>query len=136
MINNGLVDVVQQSARYDELKDYKFFCFNGKVRCFKIDFNRFVGHMANYYSPEGELLPFGEKICMPDYDRKEHIPTNLKEMVLLAEKLSSGIPFLRVDLYNIHGNIFFGETTFFPAGGMGKFTDDIWDRTLGNWIEL
>lgn len=106
------------------------------MKCFKIDFNRFVCHRANYYSPEGYLLPFGEKICMPDYDHKELIPSNLKEMVVIAEKLSSDIPFLRVDLYNIHSNIFFGEATFFPAGGMGKFTDDIWDRTLGSWIEL
>lgn len=136
MVNNGLANIVQQSARYDELKDYKFFCFNGKVRCFKIDFNRFVGHRANYYSPEGELLPFGEKMCMPDYDHKETIPSNLKEMVVIAEKLSSGIPFLRVDLYNINDIIFFGETTFFPAGGMGDFTDSSWDERLGSWINL
>lgn len=136
LVNNGLANIVQQSARYDELKDYKFFCFNGKVRCFKIDFNRFVGHRANYYSPEGELLPFGEKMCMPDYDHKETIPSNLKEMVVIAEKLSSGIPFLRVDLYNINDIIFFGETTFFPAGGMGDFTDSSWDERLGSWINL
>lgn len=42
-----------QENLFAELKDYKFFCFNGKVKFFKIDFGRFVEHHANYYSPEG-----------------------------------------------------------------------------------
>lgn len=136
LMSNNLITIQQQPAQYDELKDYKFFCFNGKVRCFKIDFNRFKGHRANYYSPEVNLLPFGEEVFPPDYAHREIMPSNLKEMVSIAEALSNGIPFLRVDLYNINGKIFFGETTFFPAGGLGRFTDEVWDKTLGNWIEL
>ena len=119
-----------------ELKDYKFFCFNGKVRCFKIDIGRFTEHHANYYSPKGKLLFFGEVSCSPQYNNEEILPPNLSEMISLAEKLSEGIPFIRVDFYNVERRIYFGELTFFPAAGMGKFTDDNWDIKLGNLLKL
>ena len=119
-----------------ELKDYKFFCFNGKVKCFKIDFGRFTDHHANYYTPEGELLPFGEIQYPPIPEHREIIPSNLQEMISKAELLSTNHPFVRVDFYNVKGKIYFGEMTFFPATGMGKFTDESWDERLGSWINL
>ena len=120
----------------EALKDYKFFCFNGKVKCFKIDFNRFVEHHANYYSPEGNLLPFGEKGLEPDPNHIEIMPENLEEMISLAEFLSQDLKFLRVDLYNVHGRIYFGELTFYPAAGMGAFVPSEWDDKIGNWLRL
>lgn len=119
-----------------ELKDYKFFCFNGRVEFFKIDFDRFVDHHANYYDRNGKLLPFGEADLPPVPDKKLEIPHNIQEMIVLAEKLSAGIPFLRVDLYNIDGKIYFGELTFFPASGMGRFAPSKYDYILGNYINL
>ena len=119
-----------------ELKDYKFFCFNGKVKCFSVDFNRFTRHRANYYTPEFELLTLGKKLCPPDPDQKLKKPQHLDEMISIAEQLSAGIPFLRVDLYNINGHIYFGELTLFPASGFSPFVTDEWDRTLGDWITL
>lgn len=119
-----------------ELRDYKFFCFNGRCKCFKVDFNRFVEHRANYYDPQGHLLDFGEKICPPDSTKNIVLPENLAEMISLAEKLSVGFPFLRVDLYDVNGKIYFGELTFFPASGFGEFTSEEWDERLGSWIKL
>ena len=119
-----------------ELNDYKFFCFNGKVHCFKVDFGRFVEHHANYYATDGSLLPFGEKVCTPDPLYEVSMPENLQEMIAIAEKISNGHPFLRVDLYNLDGKIYFGETTFFPAGGIGQFTDKAWDLKLGELINI
>lgn len=119
-----------------ELKDYKFFCFNGKALCFKVDFGRFTEHHANYYDPQGNLLPFGEIGLEPDYSHKEILPTNLSKMIDIAEKLSKGIKFLRVDLYNIDGEIFFGELTLYPGGGMVPFTSIEWDRKLGDFLNL
>lgn len=119
-----------------DLRDYKFFCFDGKVKCFKIDFNRFVKHQANYYDVEGHLLPFGEVYCPPDFDKKLPLPQKLDEMVSIAEKISSNIPFLRVDLYETNDKIFFGEMTFYPASGYGKFIPDEWDIKLGEWLNI
>lgn len=120
----------------EQLKDYKFFCFNGKVRCFKVDFDRFIDHKANYYNRDSKLLPFGELCCPPDFNLVLERPMNLEKMIEIVEILSHNQPFLRVDLYNIKGKIYFGELTFFPAAGMGKFIPEEWDNTLGDWISL
>ena len=120
-----------------ELRDYKFCCFSGKVRFFKVDFGRQEGeHHANYYSADGQLLDFGEAAYPPVKDKYIPMPTNLNKMISLAETLAGDICFLRVDFYNICGAIKFGELTFFPAGGMGLFTDSQWDEKIGNWLTL
>lgn len=119
-----------------ELKDYKFFCFNGKVKLFKIDFDRTIGHKANYYDINGNILSFGETICPPDFNKQLVLPSKFDDMIKIAERLSNGFPFLRVDLYNVRGQIYFGELTFFPASGFGTFTDYKWDEKMGEWISL
>ena len=120
----------------EDLRDYKFFCFNGEVKVFKIDFDRFSGHRANYFSPQGELLRFGEMMFPPDYNRIIELPQEIGKMIELAEKLSKSIPFVRVDFYLVNKKILFGEMTFYPAGGVGKYTSYEWDKRLGDWLEL
>lgn len=131
-----IIEKYMTTSDGSDLKDYKFFVFNGRVKCFKIDFNRFTNHQANYYDRDKNLLKFGEEICPPDYNQKLEFPDNMDQMMKLAEKLSEGIPFLRVDFYSIDGSIFFGENTFYPASGCGKFIPDEWDFVLGSWLSL
>lgn len=119
-----------------ELKDYKFFCFNGECRFFKVDFDRTICHHANYYDIDGNLLPFGEVACPPVIDKQIILPSNLNEMIKLAELLSAGYLFIRVDFYNISGQIYFGELTFYPASGLGKIEPIEWDKKIGNWINI
>ena len=57
-------------------------------------------------------------------------------MIEFSKKLSSKISFLRVDFYEINGNLYFGELTFYPASGFGKFEPKEWDLKLGNLIDL
>lgn len=128
--------IINSNGAKVDLQDYKFFCFNGKVKFFKIDFGRFVEHHANYYSPNGDLLPFGEVVCKPDPNHVENMPTNLSEMIRLAETLSANYKFLRVDLYNVNGKIYFGELTFYPAAGMGAFIPKEWDEKIGDFLTL
>lgn len=120
----------------NELRDYKFFCFRGEVKCFKVDFDRFIDHRANYFDSNGNPMPFGEVVCPPKPDKQLVLPENLGKMISLAEKLSGDIPFLRVDFYNVQGRIYFGELTFSPASGMGKFIPEEWDTVLGSWLQL
>lgn len=120
----------------NQIKDYKFFCFNGVPQFLKVDYDRFTNHHANYYDMEFSLLPFGEANLPPIENHIETCPQNFDEMVKIAEKLSSGHKFLRVDLYNIAGKIFFGELTFFPASGLGAFTSQEWDRKIGDMLYL
>lgn len=119
-----------------QLCDYKFFCFDGKVKCMKVDFDRFIEHHANYFDENGNLLYFGETICPPIYERKIVFPDNIDKMKKFAEKLTVGQPFLRADFYDVDGEVYFGELTFYPASGMGSFTSEEWDYQLGEWIKL
>ena len=119
-----------------ELKDYKFFCFNGKVKCVSIDFDRFTNHRSNYFTPDFELTDIGKQVCPPDPDHKLDKPENWNEMIEIAQKLSDGLPFLRVDLYNINGKVYFGELTFYPASGFSLFMTPEQDKLLGEWIQL
>ena len=135
-VNGDKIESFPISCEYKDLQDYKFFCFDGLVKFFKIDFNRFVEHHANYYSSNGELLPFGEKGLEPDPNHVEVMPANLSEMISIADRLSNGFTFLRVDLYNVEGRIYFGELTFYPAAGFGKLTPVGWDERLGELIKL
>ena len=131
-----LAEVLLEDSSGEDIKDYKFFCFNGKVQCFKVDFDRFSKHGANYYDRYGKILPFGEVACPPNFDKQIVLPNNLNKMIELAEVLSESMPFARIDFYDVDDNIYFGEITFFPASGFGPFTPDDWDLKLGNLITL
>ena len=119
-----------------ELKDYKFFCFNGEVKFFKVDFDRFIDHHANYYKPDWTLLDFGEELIPPQHEHDVEKPLNFEKMLEVASVLSQGLPFLRVDLYNVNGAIYFGEMTFFPAGGLDKYTPEEADEWIGGLLDL
>lgn len=121
---------------HGDLRDYKFFCFNGEPKFLKVDFNRNTNHRANYYSLTWQLLSFGESICPPDSNIKILKPENFQLMVELAKKLSFGFPFVRVDFYNIEGEIYFGEMTLFPAAGFGHFIPDSADLKIGHLLDL
>ncbi len=120
----------------EDLKDYKFFCFNGEPKFLKVDFNRSINHRANYYSLTWQLLPFGESVYPPDPTHKIEKPYNFDLMIELASKLASGFPFVRVDLYNIDGKIYFGEMTLFPAAGFGHFIPGTADLEIGHLLNI
>lgn len=119
-----------------ELLDYKFFCFGGEVKFLKVNFGKDVDFRANYYDLDFRLLPFGERWPAPDPSRNFTAPENFGEMVDVAKRLSSGLPFARIDLYNVDGSIYFGEITLYPTSGFGPFDSEEWDLRLGEMIEL
>jgi hypothetical protein len=117
-----------------ELFDYKLYCFNGRVRLIHVDTERFTRHQRTFYTPDWERLPFGYTYPVREEDVPR--PAALKEMISLAERLAGSIPFVRVDLYYIRGQIYFGEMTFYPDGGFGAFTPPSWDATIGSYLVL
>ena len=94
-----------------------------------------TNHGAKYYDRDGRYLDFTETLYSRDAS-KVTLHENLSQMVVLAERLSSCIPFVRVDFYNVNGRILFGEMTFSLNAGLGKFTEDKWDLLLGDSIQL
>lgn len=119
-----------------ELRDYKFFCFGGVAKCYKVDFDRFIGHKANYFTAEGEPLKLGEEVCLPDFEKEIPAPATLEKMKGLAAKLSETHPFLRTDFYDVDGDVYFGELTFYSDSGFGGFIYEGNDELLGSWLYL
>lgn len=118
-----------------ELKDYKFFCFNGTVKLIQVDFDRHTSHKRNIYNTSWDIQEL--QIRYPS-DKNKNIPkpVQLEVIIELAEMLSHGIPHVRVDFYSVESHIYFGELTFYHGSGTEKFTPEEWDYTLGSWIDL
>lgn len=120
-----------------ELKDYKFFCFDGEVKALFIAKDRMKeGEETkfDFFDENFNHLPFtnGHPNSKPPYYK----PENFEKMKELAGILSKGIPQLRVDFYNINGKIYFGELTFSHWSGMTPFDPEEWDYKFGEWIKL
>lgn len=120
----------------DELRDYKLMCFNGKVQCTTVCTDRFApgGVVIIFYDKDWNLLPV--TMNTPKKIVKTPKPKHYDEMVAIAEKLSAGFPFLRVDLYEDNDRIFVGELTLFPGSGFDTYDPPEWARTLGDMITL
>ena len=119
-----------------ELKDYKFFVFDGRVEAMFIATDRSAQTETcfDFFDREFNHLPFTNG--HPNAQKQILRPSRFEEMIEIAEKLGEGIPHCRVDLYNISGEIYFGEITFFHWSGMKKFEPEEWDYKFGSWIKL
>jgi|SRR5690625_2896849 len=121
----------------NELVDYKFICFDGKVACVFVNAERnsSEGLIFDIYNEAFKKLPYkrkGLRESITDFPK----PINYDEMVEIAEILSVDFPHVRVDLYNINGKVYFGEMTFYHASGYVEFEPDEFDFILGNQFEL
>lgn len=119
----------------ENLLDYKFFCFSGKVEFIEVDFDRFKNHAMNFYDTKWKLLDL-KKGKYPNYLGKLEKPINLDEMINIAEKLSCDLPFARIDLYDVDNKIYFGEITLTPAGGLTPFIPLSQDKKYAQKIDL
>lgn len=128
-----IADMLLDDNSGHELQDYKFWCFNGKPKIMYIT-NKGKNIYENFYDMEFNPSPInhGFPRKVPEYDK----PKNFDLMKELAEKLSKGIPFVRIDFFNIEGKVYFGEYTFYDWAGLRPFADEKWDMLLGSWIKL
>mgnify|MGYP002516802147 CR=1 FL=1 len=119
-----------------DLVDYKFYCFNGETKAVVIATERHsqTGVCFDYFDKEFNHLPFEQG--GPNSKNVVNKPKLYEEMWNIADRLSEGLPHVRVDLYCIKGHIYFGELTFFDASGFAKFKPAEWDYKFGEWIKL
>ena len=119
-----------------ELRDYKFYCFNGEPKVFLVASERFSGHRTyfDYFDMEGNHLPFTQGGM--NNPVTPALPSSFEEMKQVAKKLSHGLPHVRIDLYSVDEKVYFGEFTFFDSSGFEKFTPWEWDDVFGNWLKL
>lgn len=128
---------MEDAENADSLTDYKFFCFDGYADCVMVCLDRFSDDKKFYFfdqkwelkrlNTRGKNAPEGFTIPKP---------TCMDEMFRIAEKLSKGLPFARVDLYECNGKVYFGEITFFPDGGFDANLLPETDRYFGSLIDL
>lgn len=121
--------------QYGELRDYKFFCFNGEVKAMFIASGRSAGKVCfDFYDRDFACLDIEHG--HPTTDGSPAQPQSWDEMIIIAEKLSARVPHVRVDLYEVNGRPYFGEMTFYHHGGYVPFKPNKWDKIFGNWITL
>lgn len=120
-----------------QLTDYKFYCFNGKVRCLYVSTGLEDHKTARmgFFDLDFQPLPF-KRLDFLLYDTQPEKPKHFDEMLRIAERLSQGFPFLRVDLYEINGRVYFSELTFIPCSGWMLIEPEEWDYIMGSWLEL
>ena len=128
---------MNQENELSDLTDYKFYCFNGKPRYCQIIRNRRSKETIDFYDMEWNHMPFvGLNPAAKNSLNPVEKPKNLNVMIDLCEKLSKEFYFVRVDMYNVDGTVYFGELTFYPASGFGVFEPDEWNYKLGDLLKL
>ena len=116
------------------LKDYKIYTFGGRAEICMINQDRTIHTKADYYDKDYNWLNFTW-----GYDHAEispRKPENYDLMFKLAEQLAVGTTELRVDFYQVNGQIYFGELTFFDGSGFDRIRPIEWDFKLGKMITL
>jgi hypothetical protein len=115
--------------------DYKLYCFHGKCRMLRVTRNRFGrGIITSFYDTEWNVIP----ARVPGYQQSHNFekPSNLAEMVALAEKLSVPFDYVRVDFYNLDSKIYFGELTHYEGSGLARFEPESFDFQLGKYWNI
>lgn len=132
-----LAEAYMEDAATKELRDYKFFCFDGEVKFLfvgserqkkgedvKFDFfDKDYNHLVLRQGHPNAKVPPEKPLCFD-------------EMKEVAAKLSQRIPHVRVDLYEANGHVYFGEMTFYHFGGIVPFEPESWDSEFGDMIKL
>lgn len=135
--NKAILIKPKCQEQIEELSDYKWFCFNGVPQYMFIAtdrFNKDEDTKFDFFDMDFRHLPFING--HPNATREIIKPRGFEKMKELAAKLSSGLPQVRVDFYDVNGHIYFGELTFYHWSGMVPFVPNEWDYIWGKQIKL
>ena len=120
-----------------DLLDYKWFCFNGEPKYCQVIQNRTTDESIDFFDinwNHQEFIGLNQKAHPATYHvlLTKHLDTQIR----IARKLSTDIPYSRIDLYEVGEMTYFGEITFYPLSGMGKFFPEKYNEILGQMIIL
>ncbi len=113
--------------------DYKIHCFNGNIEFLEVHENRHTSHKKILYDPDWKVIDF---ITHREKGTIINPPKNLELMKFIAKKLSKYFIYVRVDLYEVNGKLYFGELTFRPGSGFIKFYPPEKDWAVGEKLVL
>lgn len=129
-----LIEALITDENGDVPKDYKIHCFkNGgdKKKILQIDYDRFSNHTRGVYDEAFKKLDVEIGFKKNEYDDEK--PENFNELLSVADELSKDFDYVRVDLYDLNGKIYFGELTFCHGGGGEIITPREYDTFLGSY---
>lgn len=132
-----IIEKYMEDKNSQSMKDYKFFCFNGSPEIMYLSEG-----LENHKTAEMSFFDMDFKMVdcrRKDYRPLHYVPNkpkNFEKMKKFASILSTNIPHVRVDFYEINGKLYFGELTFFTASGYIPFATEEWDKKLGDMIDL
>lgn len=129
-----MVENEESVATTKRLDDYKIFCFDGKPYMLFVASDRAHKVCFDYYDMDLKHLDLRQGA--DNFKGIVKLPKQFEKMKELAAKISTGIPQVRTDFYEIEGKIYFGELTFFDSSGFAKFNPESWDEKLGRLIVL
>lgn len=132
-----IAEEYMEDQKTKELRDYKFFCFDGDVKALFIATDRQSKENPTAFDFfDSDFNWMDLRHGHPNAPQRPEKPENFELMKSIASKLSSGFIQLRVDLYEINGRVYFGELTLFHHGGITPFDPEEWDYKFGEWIDL
>lgn len=118
-----------------ELRDYKFFCFDGEPKAMFVATDRGKKQTKfDFFDLQFKHLDI--KQHYPNSKEKIKRPNQFEKMIELSKKISKGLKHARVDFYEVDGKVYFGEITFYHFSGFEPFEPREWDLTFGDWIDL
>ncbi len=131
-----IAEPYMEDNKTEELRDYKFFCFDGEVKALFIGSQRQKREEPyfDFFDDKFNHLPI--KQGHPNSPVLPEKPACFEEMKTIASKLSKGFPHVRIDLYEANEKVYFGEITFYHFGGLVPFEPNTWDYEFGKWITL
>ena len=118
-----------------DLLDYKFFCFHGVPKFVQIDSSRFTSHKRDFYDIDlNEKIEF--TVTYQNSNNTIQKPEGYAKMIEIVKSLSYNFKFIRVDLYNVNGVIYFGELTFYPGNCNELIRPKKYEKILGNMLNI
>ena len=118
----------------NDINDYKFFCFDGRPEILFVATERSTDCKFDFFDMEFNHLNIDN--IHPRSDKPVPCPKNFGQMKEVATKLSRGMKFVRIDLYEINGMIYFSEYTIYHAGGFWPMAPAEWEYRLGDLIQI
>lgn len=132
-----LAEPYMEDSTTHDLRDYKFFTFDGTVKALFIATDRHLkGEEVKFDYFDADFLHLDMRQAHSNAAVMPAKPSCFEEMKQLASKLSVGFPQIRVDFYEVDGHVYFGELTLFHDSGLVPFHPEKWDEIFGSWIEL
>lgn len=132
-----IAEKYMEDPKQPELLDYKFYVFNGAPKYIAVCqgmSNHATAHMS-YMKLDWTFAPF-TRTNYPPFENIPPRPVWLKDMDRIARIFAENIPFLRVDFYEVNGQVKIGELTFTPSSGWTPFNPTEWDKKIGDWLTL